>query len=161
MKFLKFFKKRESKSRNFKQNDLSSLKEIGKIVYEARIKKNISIQDLSNSSKIPVYTIKAIENNIKELIPQTPFLKSKLLKLEECLSIRNNKLTNLIEINNNLLTKKEEMNFAPNQFDVRQTFKGSIIYLLILLISIFILNSYYLNNRVIEFKYIEINEKSK
>ncbi len=161
MKFLKFFKKRESKSRNFQQNDLSSLKEIGKIVYEARIKKNISIQDLSNSSKIPVYTIKAIENNIKELIPQTPFLKSKLLKLEECLSIRNNKLTNLIEINNNLLTKKEEMNFAPNQFDVRQTFKGSIIYLLILLISIFILNSYYLNNRVIEFKYIEINEKSK
>ena len=161
MKFLKFFKKRESKSRNFQQNDLSSLKEIGKIVYEARIKKNISIQDLSNSSKIPVYTIKAIENNIKELIPQTPFLKSKLLKLEECLSIRNNKLPNLIEINNNLLTKKEEMNFAPNQFDVRQTFKGSIIYLLILLISIFILNSYYLNNRVIEFKYIEINEKSK
>ena len=59
---------------------------IGNIVKENRVKKNLSIEDLSFLSKIPISTISGIENNEKELIPPYPFTKSILLKLEECLS---------------------------------------------------------------------------
>ena len=41
--------------------------EIGKLVREARLRKGISIKDLSDMSKIPASTINAIENNLREL----------------------------------------------------------------------------------------------
>ena len=40
--------------------------EIGKLIKESRLENNLSIEELSNISKIPLSTIRSIENNIKE-----------------------------------------------------------------------------------------------
>ena len=56
--------------------------EIARLVKEARIQKNISIQELSVISKIPAQTISSIENNNKNTRPKYPFIRSILIKLE-------------------------------------------------------------------------------
>ena len=70
---------------------VDSYGEISKLVKEARIKKNITIEELSMISKIPKYTINAIENNLENHRPKNPFIRSILFKLEECLSLKKNK----------------------------------------------------------------------
>ena len=58
--------------------------EIAKLVKEARIQKNLTIEELSLISKIPEKTIYSIENNNKNIRPKYPFIRSILIKLEEC-----------------------------------------------------------------------------
>jgi len=129
--------------------------DIGNIVKENRVKKNLSIEDLSSLSKIPISTISGIENNIKELIPPYPFTKSILIKLEECLSLEKFKLIKLIQKDYIPTNKRIKRNFIFSKIDLFNSWQGSFIYLLLIITSLFVLNSYYLNNRVIEFKYIE------
>ena len=54
--------------------------ELGKLVKEARTQNNLSVSELSNISKIPESSITSIENNIEDLRPRDPFLRSILLK---------------------------------------------------------------------------------
>jgi len=128
---------------------------IGNIIKESRVKKNLSIEDLSFLSKIPISTISGIENNVKELIPPYPFTRSILLKLEECLSLEKLILIKLIQNESISTDKRVKKNFTFTKIDLFSSWQGSFIYLFIIIISIFVLNSYYLNNRIIEFKYIE------
>ena len=132
---------------------------IGTIIKESRVKKNLSIEDLSFLSKIPISTILGIENNVKELIPPYPFTRSILLKLEECLAIEKFKLIKLIQKDYIPINKRIKRNFTFTKIDLFNSWQGSFIYILLIVISIFVLNSYYLNNRVIEFKYIEKSSK--
>ena len=132
---------------------------IGNIIKESRVKKNLSIEDLSFLSKIPISTILGIENNVKELIPPYPFTRSILLKLEECLSLEKFKLIKLIKKDTITNKKRMKRNFTFTKIDLFNSWQGSFIYLFLIVISIFVLNSYYLNNRVIEFKYIEKSSK--
>ena len=128
---------------------------IGKIIKESRVKKNLSIEDLSILSKIPASTILGIENNVKESIPPYPFTKSILLKLEEYLCLEKFKLVKLIQADNLPTNKRTKRNFTFNKIDLFNSWQGGVIYLFLIVFSIFVLNSYFLNNRVIEFKYIE------
>tara|TARA_Y100001978_G_scaffold190432_1_gene193623 strand:- start:1120 stop:1605 length:486 start_codon:yes stop_codon:yes gene_type:complete len=160
MNLFKFRRENDIDSKNHITNDIDPYEKIGKIVKEARINNDLSVEDLSTISLIPISTINAIENNDKELIPQYPFLRSKLLKLEECLSIKSNTLTKLIKKNLSPFKPKSRINLIKN-LDFNKSLSGSIAYLLILLISILILNRYYLNSRIIEFKYINLDEKNK
>ena len=132
---------------------------IGNIIKERRVKKNLSIEDLSFLSKIPISTIFGIENNVKELMPQYPFTRSILLKLEECLSLEKLKLVKLIQKESIQTNKRIKRNFTFTKIDLFNSWQGSFIYLFLIVISIFVLNSYYLNNKVIEFKYIEKSSK--
>ena len=128
---------------------------IGNIVKESRLKRNLSIEDLSYQSKIPISTILGIENNVKKLIPQYPFTRSILLKLEECLNLDQFQLIKLVQ-NENIPKKKIiNRNITLKRFDLFNSWQGGFFYLFLMLISIFVLNSYYLDNKVIEFKYIE------
>ena len=133
--------------------------DIGNIIKENRVKKNLSIEDLSFLSKIPTSTILGIENNLKELIPPYPFTRSILLKLEECLSLEKFKLIKLIKKDYIPINKRIKRNFTFTKIDLFNSWQGSFIYLFLIVISIFVLNSYFLNNRVIEFKYIEKSSK--
>tara|TARA_Y100000589_G_scaffold8986_1_gene7644 strand:+ start:356 stop:835 length:480 start_codon:yes stop_codon:yes gene_type:complete len=128
---------------------------VGNIIKESRLNKNLSIEDLSLHSKIPISTIWGIENNVKELIPKYPFTRSILLKLEECLSLEKFKLIKLIQKEYIPTNKRIKINFALNKIDLFNSWQGSFIYLFLIIISIFMLNSFYLNNRVIEFQFIE------
>ena len=94
-----------------------------------------------------------------QLIPKYPFTRSILLKLEECLSLDKFKLTKLIQNEYITTDKRKKINFTFTKIDLFNSWQGSFIYLFVIIISIFVLNSYYLNNRVIEFKYIEKSSK--
>ena len=155
MKLFNFKKLEKLKIKKKKDSVVDPYINIGTIIRESRIKKNLSIEDLSLLSKIPISTISGIENNVKEFIPPYPFTRSILLKLEECLSLEKLKLIKLIQkeyIPNN---KRMNRNFTFTKIDLFNSWHGSFIYLFLIIISIFVLNSYYLNNKVIEFKYIE------
>ena len=62
--------------------------EIAKLVKEARMQQNLSIRELSLISRIPEQTLNSIENNNKNTIPKYPFIRSILIKLEECLRLK-------------------------------------------------------------------------
>ena len=155
---MKLFNFAKFKKLNFKKKMDSTIDPylgIGDIIKESRIKKNLSIEDLSLISKIPISIIVGIENNSKNLIPPYPFTRSILLKLEECLSLEKFKLVNLIQKENIPKNKKNKRNIIFNKIDLFSSWQGSIVYLFLIIISLFVLNSYYLNNSIIEFKYIE------
>ena len=128
---------------------------IGNIIKESRVKRNLSIEELSFQSKIPISTLVGIENNMKELIPPYPFTRSILLKLEECLDLQKFELIKLIQKENIPIKKRLKRKFIFKEIDLFNTWQGSFIYLFLIIVSIFVLNIYYLNNKVIEFKYIE------
>ena len=129
--------------------------EIAKLVKEARIIKNLSIKELSQISKIPEKTIQSIENNNPKTRPKYPFIRSILIKLEECLLLKKNTLVKLA-IKEKGTFKKEGRNFLVNKFDLINTWLGSLLYFLILILTIFILKRYFiLNVNVIEIQNIE------
>ena len=154
MKLFKFKQFEKLKIKKKRDNIVDPYINIGNIIKESRVKKDLSIEDLSFISKIPISTILGIENNVKELIPPYPFTRSILLKLEECLSLEKFKLIKLIK-KEYTPTNKIKRNFILTKIDLFSSWQGNLIYLFLIIISIFVLNSYYLNNRVIEFRYIE------
>ena len=129
--------------------------EIAKLVKEARIQQNLTIQELSRISKIPEQTIISIENNDEKSIPKYPFIRSILIKLEECLALKKNKLTNLSikEVEN---FKNKRNDFILSKFDLTNTWQGTLLYFFILILTIFILKRYFvLNVNIIEIQNIE------
>ena len=134
---------------------------IGKLLKEARIQKNISIEELSRISNIPKSTINAIENNIEQIRPKHPFIRSILFKLEDCLSLKKNSLAGLInkETRNSNQYRRD---FLVKNFDLINSWLGSVFYFLMLVLTIFILKIYFASNiRIIEIQNIQekINEK--
>ena len=129
--------------------------EIAKLVKEARMQKNITIQELSCISKIPEQTIISIENNNENTRPQYPFIRSILIKLEECLGLKINTLEKLA-IREEETFKKENNDFIVNKFDLINTWQGTLLYFFILILIVFILKRYFiLNVNVIEIQNIE------
>ena len=122
--------------------------EIGKLIKEARIKKNISIEELSRLTKIPEDSIYAIENNIENIRPKYPFIRSILFKLEECLSLKKNILLDLL-IHETKTFKKDENKFLIRKFDFINTWEGTLFYFLILILAIFILKNYFFAEDII------------
>tara|TARA_B100001989_G_C24449479_1_gene418181 strand:- start:271 stop:765 length:495 start_codon:yes stop_codon:yes gene_type:complete len=147
-------KKTENKI-GLNQEVIDQYKEIGKLVKEARIQQNLTIQELSRISKIPEKTINSIENNNKYERPNYPFIRSILIKLEECLELKKNTLLKLL-IRERETFKKEKNDFLVGRFDLINTWQGSLLYFLILVLSVFILKRYFiLNVNIIEIQNIE------
>ena len=129
--------------------------EIAKLVKEARVQRNMTIQELSSISKIPAQTIISIENNNKKMRPKYPFIRSILIKLEECLGLKKNTLGELT-IRKGETSKKEKNDFIVNKFDLMNTWQGSLLYFFILILTVFLLKRYFiLNVNVIEIQNIE------
>ena len=135
--------------------------EIAKLVKEARIQRNMTIQELSLISKIPAQTIISIENNNKNMRPKYPFIRSILIKLEECLGLKKNTLEKLV-IREGETSKREKNDYIIKKFDLINTWQGSLLYFFILFLTVFVLKRYFiLNINVIEIQNIEnkINDK--
>ena len=137
------FKKNDPKNLNAQDlyNESESYLEIASFVKEARIKKDLSIEDLSLISRIPKRIINAIENNDDKVRPKYPFIRSILFKLEDCLSMKKSSLVDLL-VKEKKISKKNT-NFLVRNFDLINTWEGSILYLLILILSLFILKRYF------------------
>ena len=149
------FKKNAENNKVFSNEVIDQYIEIARLVKEARIQKNLTIQELSLISKIPLQTIHSIENNNKNLRPKYPFIRSILFKLEECLLLKKNSLVKLAIIERQAF-KKEKQEFIFSKFDLINTWQGSLLYFFILVLTIFILKRYFiLNVNVIEIQNIE------
>ncbi len=153
-KYFSFNKKIENnKILNYELVD--NYREIAKLVKEARIKQKLSIQELSRISKIPEQTINSIENNKKNIRPKFPFIRSILIKLEECLILKKNSLVKLATTERENF-KKEKPNLLIRKFDLINTWQGTLFYFFILVITIFILKRYFISNvHIIEIQNIE------
>ena len=155
MKNLFLFKKKVEIKERSNQHALYQYGEIAKLVKEARIKRNLSIQDLSRISKIPEQTINSIENNNSKYIPKYPFIRSILIKLEECLYLKKNTLVKLA-IKKVEVLQKGKQNFIFRKFDLINTWQGTLFYFLVLILTIFFLKKYFiLNANIIEIQNIE------
>ena len=153
-KYFSFNKKIENnKILNYELVD--NYREIAKLVKEARIQQKLSIQELSRISKIPEQTINSIENNKKNIRPKFPFIRSILIKLEECLVLKKNSLVKLATTERENF-KKEKPNLLIRKFDLINTWQGTLFYFFILVITIFILKRYFISNvHIIEIQNIE------
>jgi len=154
-KNLFFLNKKGGNKKGLTQGLFFQYGEIARLVKEARIRQNLTIQELSKISKIPEQTIMSIENNNEKSIPKYPFIRSILIKLEECLALKKNKLINLA-IEELETSKSENHDFIVSKFDIINTWQGTLLYFFILILSIFILKRYFiLNVNIIEIQNIE------
>ena len=155
LKNLFLFNKKSEKNKDSGTGLADQYIEIAKLVKEARIQQNLTIEDLSHISKIPERIINSIENNNKNIRPGYPFLRSILIKLEECLELKKNTLLKLA-VKERKILKKERKDFLFRKFDLINTWQGSLLYFFILVLTIFILKRYFiLNVKVIEIQNIE------
>ncbi len=155
LKNLFLLNKKTENNKDLNQGVLDHYSEIANLVKEARIQRNITIPELSNISKIPEKIINSIENNDKNIRPNYPFIRSILIKLEECLFFKKNTLVKLA-IRERKNFKKEKNDFLVKKFDLLNTWQGSFLYFLILVLTIFVLKRYFiLNTNVIEIQNIE------
>ena len=157
MNFLKnlFLFDKNSENNIINNGVVDQYEEIAELVKEARIQQNLTIQELSLISKIPTQTIHAIENNTKHSRPEYPFIRSILIKLEECLVLKKNLLVKLA-IQDRKTIQREKKAFLVNKFDLLNTWQGSVFYFFILILTIFILKRYFVSNvKVIEIQNIE------
>ena len=155
LKNLFLFKKNSENNRDLSNKVVDHYEEIAKIVKESRIQQNLSIKELSKISKIPEQTINSIENNISDIRPKYPFIRSILIKLEECLVLKKNTLTKL-PIREIDTFKREKKDFLVRKFDLINTWHGSLLYFFILVLTIFVLKRYFvLNVNLIEIQNIE------
>ena len=149
------FNKKSEKNKDFNTELVDQYIEIAKLVKEARIQQKLTIKQLSYISRIPERIIYSIENNNKNIRPGYPFIRSILIKLEECLVLKKNSLLKLAVSERKILNKGEK-DFLFRKFDLINTWQGSLLYFFILVLTIFILKRYFiLNVNVIEIQSIE------
>ena len=155
MKKIFLFNKKTKSNNELGDEVVDNYKELGKLVKEARIQQKLTIEELSRISKIPERTIISIEKNHKTNRPKYPFIRSILIKLEECLRLKKNTLV-ILTITEKENFNKEKKNILINKFDFLNTWQGIFLYFSILVITIFILKRYFiLNVNVIEIQNIE------
>ena len=155
LKNLFIFNKKVESEQDLNQVSFDCFGEIAKLVKEARNQQKLTIQELSIISKIPENIIISIENNVENTRPKYPFIRSILIKLEECLALKRNTLVEL-SIRKRETFKKDKKDFVFRNFDILNTWQGTLLYFFILILTIFILKRYFvLNVNVIEIQNIE------
>ena len=145
LKNLFLFNKKTENDKVLNHEVVDEYSQIAKLVKEARIKQKLTIKELSRISKVPEQTINSIENNNKNIRPKYPFIRSILIKLEECLVIKKNTLVKLV-IRKRETFKTEKKEFLVSKFDLINTWQGSLLYFFILVLTIFILKRYFVLN---------------
>ena len=137
---------------SFKKNlsDFSNLKENQDPDYEfskainlftsQRTKLNISLEELSTKTKISRNVLIAIENGWKKYLPEKTYLISMVKIIEIELDLETGSLNGLLaqKINNNSLSK---IKFNFINIDFLNSWTGSLLYLILMFLSILALNS--------------------
>ena len=155
LKKLFLFNKKPEIIKEFSNGVVDQYIEIAKLVKEARTEQNITIKELSQISKIPEQIINSIENNNINSRPKYPFIRSILIKLEECLGFKKNTLVKLA-IREKDIFKREKKDFLISKFDLINTWQGTFLYFFLLVLTLFILKRHFvLNVNVIEIQNIE------
>ena len=155
MKNFVLFNKKTKNNKELNNEAVNNYGILANLVKEARIQQNLTISELSRISKIPEQTINSIENNNKNIRPKYPFIRSILIKLEECLVLKKNTLVKLV-IREKETINKEKKDFLISRFDIINSWHGSLLYFSILVLTLFVLKRYFiLNVNVLEIQNIE------
>ncbi len=77
--------KSQEKSNNQKHND--ALARIGKLIKEARIEGNQTLNELASNVKISAHQLKAIEDGRIDLLPEKIFVRAMIKKISEKIEI--------------------------------------------------------------------------
>tara|TARA_B100000579_G_C22480721_1_gene687834 strand:- start:84 stop:617 length:534 start_codon:yes stop_codon:yes gene_type:complete len=105
-----------------------------------RKKEGISLDELSNQTKISRNVLIAIENGCKKYLPETTYLISMIKSLEIKLNLEKGSLNGLlskqVHVNN-----ISEFKFNFINIDFLNSWIGSIVYFILMLLSILALNS--------------------
>ena len=107
---------------------------------DQRKKSGISFEQLSKETKISRNVLIAIENGWKKYLPETTYLISMVKSLEIKLNLERGSLNGLLAqkgIVNNI--PKFKLNFV--NIDVINSWIGSLLYVIFMLLSILVLNS--------------------
>ncbi len=105
-----------------------------------RKKKNISLEQLSKETKISRNVLIAIENGWKKYLPETTYLTSMIKSLEIKLNLKRGSLDGLLEKNGSI-TNISRFKFNFINIDFLNSWIGSLIYIIFMLLSILALNS--------------------
>ena len=107
-----------------------------------RKKSGISIEQLSNETKISRNVLIAIENGWKKYLPEKTYLNSMIKSLETNLNLERGSLNALSVQKNsddNINISRFKFNFI--NIDFLNSWFGSFLYIIIMLLSILVLNS--------------------
>ena len=107
---------------------------------EQRQNLGFSLTELSNSTKISRNVLLSIENGWKKYLPENTYLIAMIRRLESVLELESNSLNGLLS-QNNTTKKNSQFEFNLLNIDFFSTWKGNLLYLLILLPCILFLNS--------------------
>jgi len=99
----------------------------------------ISLEQLSKETKISRNVLIAIENGWKSYLPETTYLISMIKSLEIKLSLRRGSLNGLLAQKGNKNISKFKFNFI--NIDFLNSWIGSLLYIIFMLLSILALNS--------------------
>ncbi len=136
------FKKRlsDTSSMNDKQDTNEEISKTIKIFKSQREKLGISLEELSNKTKISRNVLIAIENGWEKYLPEYTYLITMLKILEIELNLERGSLNGLLAkktMNNSL--SKFKFNFI--NIDFLNSWTGSLLYFIIMLFSILAINS--------------------
>ena len=120
---------------NSKNN--SSLKRIGNFIKEARISRNLSIEELASDLKIGTHQLKAIEGGNEEYLPEKVFIKAMVGRISEKLKVDKEFIMN--EFNTERKEVKVEEIVQEVSIKAKQNKKlknrNSSVFIVIILIS--------------------------
>ena len=100
----------------------------------------ISNLDISSKTLISITVIEAIENGWVDKLPERAYLKPMLYILERYINLTPGSLNGLIVNKSESIKGAILPSFNPAGIDLFKTWKGNIIYIVFLLISIYYLN---------------------
>ena len=105
-----------------------------------RIKAGISFEQLSEETKISRNVLIAIENGWKKYLPEKTYLISMIKTLEIKLNLNRGSLNGL-SVQKITINKKSKLQLNFINIDFINSWTGSILYIIFMLISILALNS--------------------
>ena len=105
-----------------------------------RKKSGISLEQLSNETKISRNVLIAIENGWKKYLPEKTYLNSMIKSLETNLNLERGSL-NALSVQKNSDDNISRFNFNFINIDFLSSWIGSLLYIIFMLLSILALNS--------------------
>ncbi len=112
-----------------------------KVLKKKRKEYGISRKDLSVQTRISISVLEAIEKGWVEKLPEKAYLSSMLIILEDSLGIERNKLKGILDQSKEPLNSTSYQTFTPGNIEIYTTWQGSLIYFIIMFVSIIALNN--------------------
>ena len=119
---------------------LNKASEGAELLRNRRYELGYSKNDLSRKTRITRSVIDAIEKLQYERLPESAYLKSMLISIENVLLLKRSSLFSILDYQIAQRKYKKKQGFGFRNLDLINTSQGAFIYFLLLITSIFILN---------------------